>query len=99
MKDLCLQTNDFHKEIEMENQHQLAKWGIQDHDPFAWLAFATEELGEMSKAISEYLYRDGCREEVVTEAIQTATLCLKIAEMFRHSKDIGKLPSPQEDKS
>jgi len=91
MKDLCLQTNNFHKEIEMENQHQLDKWGVQDHEPFAWLAFATEELGEMSEAISEYLYRDGDREHVVTEAIQTVTLCLKIAEMFRHTKDIPRL--------
>lgn len=29
MKDLCLQINNFHKEIEMENQYQLDKWGVQ----------------------------------------------------------------------
>ena len=90
MRDLCLETNNFHKEIEMENQHQLEKWGVQDHHPFAWLAFANEELGETSKAISEYLYRGGHREDVVTEAIQTATLCIKIAEMFRHHYDIPR---------
>ena len=88
MKDLCLQTNNFHKEIEEENQRQLDKWGIQDHHPFAWLAFATEELGEVSDAISQYLYHSGDREEVVKEAIQTATLCIKIAEMFKHHRDI-----------
>lgn len=82
MKDLYLQTNNFHKEIEMENKRQLDKWGIQDHPPFTWLAFATEELGELSTAISEFLYRGGDREQVVTEAIQCATLCIKIAEMF-----------------
>ena len=88
MKDLCLETNNFHKEIEMENKRQLEKWGVQDHHPFAWLAFATEELGELSDAISAYLYREGYREDVVTEAIQTATLCIKIAEMFRHHYNI-----------
>jgi hypothetical protein len=90
MKDLCLQVNNFHKEIEMENHYQLEKWGVQDHEPFTWLAFATEELGELSNAMSAYIYRDGHRENVVTEAIQTATLCIKIAEMFRHSLNIPK---------
>uniref|UniRef100_A0A6M3KHB1 Uncharacterized protein n=1 Tax=viral metagenome TaxID=1070528 RepID=A0A6M3KHB1_9ZZZZ len=88
MKDLCLQTNNFHREIEAENQRQLDKWGIQDRDPFEWLGFALEELGETSDAISEHRFRGGNREAVVTEAIQTATLCIKIAEMFRHTKVI-----------
>jgi len=88
MKDLCLETNNFYREIEQENRRQLDKWGVQNHHPFAWLAFTSEELGELSNAISEFLYRGGDREHVVNEAIQTATLCIKIAEMFRHSKDI-----------
>ena len=65
-----------------ENQRQIAKWGIQDCDPFEWLAFATEELGELSAAIADNHWRGGSTEAVVKEAIQTATLCLKIAEMY-----------------
>ena len=87
MKDLCLQTNNFHREIE-ENQRQLEKWGIQCRHPFEWLGFATEELGELAEAIGEWQFREGNRGDVVKEAIQTATLCIKIAEMFKHSKDI-----------
>jgi len=85
MRDLCLGTNDFHKEIADENINQIDKWGIQNHSPSEWLMFATEELGELAQAIAEYQYRDGTRDDVVNEAIQTATLCIKIAEMFKHS--------------
>ena len=67
-----------------ENQRQLDKWGVQTRSPFEWLAYITEELGELSNAISEnYYQRCGTRGDIVKEAIQTATLLLKIAEMFQ----------------
>jgi Holliday junction resolvasome RuvABC DNA-binding subunit len=65
-----------------ENVRQLEKWGVQDHDAFEWLGFASEELGELAKAISEHRWRNGSPESVIKEAIQTVTLCLKIAEMY-----------------
>lgn len=83
MNDLCLTTGNMWQLVCHENMRQLEKWGVQDHDPFEWLGYATEELGEMAKAIGEFTYRGGLPEDVVTEAIQTATLCLKIAEMFQ----------------
>ena len=70
------------KKIQNESANQIVKWGIQVHTAFEWLAYITEELGELAKAISEYEYRNGTKEEVVNEAIQTATLALKIAEMY-----------------
>ncbi len=83
MKDLCFRKIDLLGEIGDENIRQIDKWGIQDHEPFEWLGFATEELGETAKAIGEWSYRGGFAEDVVKEAIQTATLMLKIAEMFQ----------------
>ena len=84
MRDLCLATrlNLLHL-IEMENLCQLEKWGVQDHLPSEWLMFAAEELGECAKAIGEWNYRGASPKDVVKEAIQTATLMLKIAEMFK----------------
>ena len=70
------------KKVQNENANQLMKWGIQVHTAFEWLAYTTEELGEMAEAISEYEYREGTKTQVVHEAIQVATLALKIAEMF-----------------
>jgi len=65
-----------------EHANQIIKWGVQTHSAFEWLAYTTEELGELAEAISEHEYRNGPKEKVVSEAIQVATLALKIAEMF-----------------
>jgi len=83
--------------VQQENQRQLEKWGIQDHSPFEWMAFITEEVGEMAEAISECHYRGGTLEDVTKEAIQAATLCLKVAEMYLNAQifDTGYLgPDP-----
>ena len=82
MKDLELKYPKLFEMVKEENVRQIIKWGIQDHDPFEWLAYTIEELGELSNSISEWRYRTGPRSDIVKEAIQTATLSLKIAEMF-----------------
>jgi len=70
-----------------EHQRQLKKWGVQDHPFFTWLAFVTEELGELSMAMSEYNWRKGPKAHIIAEAIQVATLSLKVAEMFMDASD------------
>jgi len=83
MKDLCLKNfPEIMLMVNDENIRQLKKWGVQDHSPCEWVTITSEELGETSKAILEYHFGKGTAEQVVKEAIQTATLCLKIAEMF-----------------
>lgn len=64
-----------------ENIRQLEKWGIQEHSDVTWLAFLIEEMGELSAAMCEKKFRDGTNDEVFDEAIQVATLALKISEM------------------
>jgi NTP pyrophosphatase (non-canonical NTP hydrolase) len=68
--------------VMLENLRQREKWGVQERTPFEWLAYLTEEVGELAKAISEKNYRDGCIANIIDEAIQVATLSLKIAEMY-----------------
>jgi len=83
IKDGCFNYKDqLYALVHKENLKQLCKWGIQTHTSAEWLMYTTEELGELSQAISEYEYRDGIAENIVKEAIQVATLSLKIAEMF-----------------
>ena len=83
MKDLCLENmRIIITMIHSENVRQLEKWGVQDHLPSEWIMFTVEELGELADAISEWNYRGGLVEDVVKEAIQVATLAIKIAEMF-----------------
>lgn len=82
MKDLELKDQLLFEMVKEESLRQIRKWGIQDHDPFEWLTHTAEELGELACAISEWRYRGGLQSGVVKEAIHTATLSLKIAEMF-----------------
>ena len=83
MKDQTLKNKQWlFDHVELENVRQLKKWGVQDHTPFEWLAFLTEEVGELAAAISDIEFRNGTHREVTDEAIQVATLALKIAEMF-----------------
>ena len=82
MKDLCLVNSNLYNMIEDESKSQIAKWGVQDHSPFEWLAFTLEELGETSKAITEWYFRGGNPVNVVKEGMQVVTLSLKIVEMF-----------------
>ncbi|MHC4891224.1 MAG: nucleoside triphosphate pyrophosphohydrolase family protein [Planctomycetota bacterium] len=78
--DEGLNSIDFNLLVQ-EDVKQLSKWGYQRHSPFEWLAFITEELGELSEAISEHCYRDGTYEAIIHEATQVATLALKVAVM------------------
>jgi hypothetical protein len=71
--------------IRHEHANQIAKWGVQTHSAFEWLTYTAEELGSLAKAIGEHEYRGGPKERIVSEAIQVATLALKIAEMFENT--------------
>ena len=68
--------------VKQESEMQIMKWGVQARTSFEWLTYTTEELGSLAKAIGEWEYSLGSPERVRAEAIQVATLCLKIAEMF-----------------
>ncbi len=66
-----------------EGDRQIEKWGEQCHDISWWLAFLTEEVGELSEAAAETHFRFAPERNIYDEAIQVATLALKIASMVR----------------
>lgn len=84
MKDLLLTDRAMWDLVQIECQQQVIKWGIQDRTPFEWLTYITEEVGELAEAIQEHEYHAGSADTVAKEAIQAATLCLKLAEMYLH---------------
>lgn len=69
------------KKIGNEDVSQISKWGFQEHHIFEWLTILTEEMGELGKATLKYMYERGKKEEITKEAIQVATLAIKIAKM------------------
>ena len=72
--------------IKGEDDRQLKKWGEQTHSPAEWLMFLSEEFGELAEAVAEWWFRDGELEDVEAEAVQVATLALKIAEMAKQQR-------------
>ena len=83
IKDRCLANGK--KLFDMvlnEHSRQLTKWGVQKVTPAEWIMYLGEEYGELCEAVGEYEYRNAKKDDVVKEAIQTATLALKIAEMY-----------------
>ena len=89
-RDTELKSERMFNEIDTENLNQLNKWGIQEHTLFEWLTYTMEELGELAQACSEYTYRDGKLKQIRKEAIQVATLAVKIADMA-HEKIVQKM--------
>lgn len=65
-----------------ERQRQNAKWGVQNHDGFVWIAILGEELGELSQAVLETKFggKHGGMENVRAEAVQCAAVALQIVE-------------------
>ena len=69
--------------VDCENMQQIKKWGIQSHSAFAWITILVEEVGELAQATLNSEYGQDTKKIVFKEAIQVATLALKIAEMFK----------------
>lgn len=86
---------DLFEEVNREGKFQIEKWGIQSHTIFEWLCFLGEEVGELNEAAAEYYYRGESILRIREEAIQVATLALKIAEMTDdddwYKKEVGIL--------
>ena len=80
------------KSLTEENKRQLLKWGVQNHTLPEWLMYLVEEVGELANAISEFMYRGGKSEDIYDEAIQAATLAVKIAEMIEIQTAADRCP-------
>ena len=68
-----------------EDDAQVDKWGIQEHAPAIWMLILSEEVGELARAILEHEVTGLNPEAITKEAIQVATLALKIAKMSKES--------------
>lgn len=66
-----------------EDANQLRKWGVQTHTLAEWAVIIAEEEGELQKEMCEAHFRpaEADYSALRAEAIQVATLALKIARM------------------
>ena len=70
-----------------EDIKQLKKWGTQQHTPAIWMLILSEEVGELAKTILEHENSWPQSKDIKEEAIQVATLALKIAKMSQEAQD------------
>lgn len=83
LRDLELvNSKEIFSNVIVESHRQVRKWGVQNVTPAEWMLYLTEEVGELAEAIAEREYRTGTSGAVYKEAIQVATLALKLAEMY-----------------
>ena len=78
--------------IDTENRKQINKYGIQSYPIEKWALVASEESGEVCKAILDFIYYQNEGEnshdiesylnDIINEAIQAATCYIKIASMI-----------------
>jgi NTP pyrophosphatase (non-canonical NTP hydrolase) len=73
-------TYDVLKDVAEERGSQDMKWGVQDHDPLAWLAILTEEVGEVAKEVNEVHFRGKSGEAYRAELIQVAAVAVAMVE-------------------
>ena len=90
LTDLCL--TKLPKLVDLvleEHEHQINRYGVRTCTSSEWMLMvnAMGSMGGLSGAIAEHEYRDGPTRDVTHEAIQAATLCLKIAEMYIDLED------------
>jgi NTP pyrophosphatase (non-canonical NTP hydrolase) len=67
-------------EVKTERQRQDAKWGEQNHDPFAYLAILTEEVGEAAQAAVQARFEGGDPARFRHEIVQVAAVAVAIVE-------------------
>jgi len=91
LRDIGLKQEDMELLL-AEDKRQIEKWGYQEHSAPEWVTIIAEEFGELAHAISEYMHREGKLSDIEKEAVQVATLSLKIAVIIREamSRDFRK---------
>ncbi|HEV7680017.1 MAG TPA: hypothetical protein VGQ42_15750 [Candidatus Dormibacteraeota bacterium] len=82
-------------EVLDERDHQDVKWGVQDHDPFTYVAILGEEFGEFCREVLES-NRGVPTTNLYTEAVQVAAVALKIIECLRWDQWGWSRPATEE---
>lgn len=76
--------------IRAERERQLAKWGLQHHDSFRWLAILMEEVGEASEAALHDVFGGKHAGTFKTEMIHVAAVAVQILEWLVDDYESGK---------
>lgn len=73
--------------IYTERQRQDAKWGVQNHDNWKWLAILVEEVGEAAKAILKAWEENGNPEDVRKELVEVVAVVFAWLECIERKRE------------
>lgn len=76
------------EEIRNERAYQDQKWGEQNHPAPYWLGILMEEVGEVAKGVID----NEPQENIETELIQCAAVCVAAVQSIRRNGVLGKKP-------
>lgn len=62
--------------INQERDRQNAKWGVQNHDDYRWLAILSEEVGELAEAMLHTEFGGPASGEEQTELVHVAAVAV-----------------------
>ncbi len=66
--------------IRAERERQMAKWGVQHHTTFTWMAILMEEVGEASQAALHDVFGGEHAGTFKKEMIHVAAVAVQILE-------------------
>ena len=74
------------REVSNERYEQEKKWGVQNHRCDLFYTILGEEVGEVGKAICEWLIlKKGSREHIEEELVQVAAVAVAMVESLRRN--------------
>ena len=65
-----------------ELERAKSKFEYWPYDPIHAASIVAEESGELVRATLRHVYEEGPEDEIQTEAIQTAAMCIRFLEAF-----------------
>lgn len=74
-------------EVVGERINQDVKWGVQNYNPFIYLAILGEEVGEANQAAIELGFAKGTVKEYRDELIQVAAVAIAAVECIDRNGD------------
>ena len=77
--------------ISQERQHQITKWGIQNHPLIYWRGILMEEVGEAAKDIIE----DNSAEAITKEMVQVAAVAVACIDCIQRNEMKNGLEMPK----
>ena len=85
-----IKNHDILEELYLERIRQHTLWGLQTHHMAIWNCILGEEVGEVAKAINEWIFNGKKEKDIRDELIQVAAVAIAMIESLDKNGAEGK---------